>query len=94
MWRRSQKTSTRRRLGPGEVVVPHVVSVPIAPSANDDRRGDDVLDAVEAVEVGVMRAHPRDVADEEAEHVDVVDAVLEQRAGADERLVAAPRADV
>jgi len=53
-----------------------------------------ILDAIVTVEVLGVGAEPAHVADEVAQHVDVVDAVLQQRAGAHQRPVGAPCAGV
>ena len=79
---------------PGQVVVPHAVQRAERAAAEADRGRSDVLDPVVAVEVGGVRADPLDRPAEQVEHVDVVDAVLEQRAAADEAAVGAPRGAV
>jgi hypothetical protein len=75
---------------PGEVVVPHAGERADGPVDELDGRRGYILDAVVPMKVGGVRADALDVANEVAEHVDVVDAVFQQRAGAHQRAVRAP----
>ena len=91
MWRRVQKISTRRRLGRARLSCQMLASVPSAPLSKRT-----VAVATSSIpswpwKLVVWALTRVDLADEEAQHVDVVDAVLEQRAGPGEGAVAPPR---
>ena len=76
--------------GPREIVVPHAGQCAGGSVGETQGRGGDVLDAVVTVKVLGVRAQSANLADQVAQHVDIVDAVLQQSAGPDQRLVCAP----
>ena len=83
MWRRSQKTSTRRRLPRSRRSCQTEVSEPDRAVGERETCGDDVLDAVDGRGSSLIGpTTDGDRAEQPLEHVEVVDRVLEQRARA------------
>src|SRR3954469_8538223 len=78
----------------GEVVVPDAGQRAERTVRETQCRRGHVFDPVMAMEVGRVRTDVTDLPDEESQHVDVVNAVLEQRARPGQVAVAAPRGAV